>query len=211
MERSGAPSLLPILRSRQQAELLAWLFDDPDREASLADLSRRLGVPMSSVHREIERAERAGLLVSRRIGQTRLVRANKQSRFLAPLRELLVMSFGVQARLADILRAIPGIESAYIFGSWAARYAGVDERHPVADVDVLLLGEPDRNAIYRAVAEVEPELGYPVQVTFRRADWIETGTDSFHDTVVSRPLIQILGADESATNGSAAATASFAH
>jgi DNA-binding transcriptional ArsR family regulator len=122
VERSPAPTLLPILRSRQQGEILAWLLDDADREASLTELSRRLRVPASSVHREIQRAERAGLIVSRRVGQTRLVRANKQSRFLAPLRQLLVMSFGAPERLASALSNVSGVQSAHIFGSWAARY-----------------------------------------------------------------------------------------
>ena len=143
VERSPAPTLLPILRSRQQGEILAWLLDDADREASLTELSHRLRVPASSVHREIQRAERAGLIVSRRVGQTRLVRANKQSRFLAPLRQLLVMSFGVPERLASALSNVSGVQSAYIFGSWAARYLDVSGFHPVGDIDLLVLGDPD--------------------------------------------------------------------
>ena len=61
VERSGSPELLPIFRSRHQAELLADILDDPDREQSLAELTERLGVPTASVHREIDRAERAGI------------------------------------------------------------------------------------------------------------------------------------------------------
>jgi len=211
VERTATPSLLPILRSQQQAEFLVWLLDDPEREASLAELSARLGIPVSSVHREVERAERAGLVISRRVGRTRLVRANGQSRFVAPLRELLVMSFGVPARLGEALAPIQGVESAFIFGSWAARYLGAVGSRPVGDVDVLILGAPERDQVYQAVAAVEPELGYPLQVTFRSLEWLETGTDSFHDTVVSRPLVQIIGADGRATSGSAAATHSVAH
>jgi DNA-binding transcriptional ArsR family regulator len=186
VERSPAPALLPILRSRQQGEILTWLLDDPDREASLAELSHRLDVPISSVHREVQRAEQAGLVASRRVGKTRIVRANKQSRFLAPLRQLLVMSFGVPDRLAEALRDIRGVDAAYIFGSWAARYMNQAGARPVGDVDLLVLGDPDRDMVYTRVAEAEPELGYPIQVTFRPSDWLTTGSDSFHDTVVSR-------------------------
>jgi DNA-binding transcriptional ArsR family regulator len=211
VEKSPTPSLLPILRSQQQAEILAWLLDDPDREVSLVELAKRLGVPVSSVHREIERAEAAGIVVSRRVGQTRLVRANRQSRFFAPLRELLVMAFGAPARLSRALGSIPGVEGAYIFGSWAARYSGIGGSRPVGDLDLLVLGSAEREAVYRAVTEVEAELGYPVQVTFRGADWLEAGRDAFHDTVVSRSLVQILGTDDRATNGSAASMASVAH
>lgn len=195
VDRNPAPPLLPILRSRQQAELLAWLLDDPEREASLGELSLRLDIPTSSVHREVGRAERAGLVVSRRVGRTRLVRVNKQSRLVAPLRELLLMTFGVPGRLRQVLGPIPGVESAYIFGSWAARYLDVIGSRPVGDIDVLVLGTPDRDEVYRAATGVDPEFGYPVQITIRSADWLEAGAGSFHDTVASRPLLQIVGAE----------------
>ncbi|MCU1485591.1 MAG: MarR family transcriptional regulator, partial [Actinomycetia bacterium] len=63
--RAATPSLLPIFRSRQQAELLADVLGDPSREESISDLATRLGIPLPSVHREIERAEKAGLVTSR--------------------------------------------------------------------------------------------------------------------------------------------------
>jgi hypothetical protein len=65
--------------------------------------------------------------------------------------------------------------------------------------------------VYNKITEVEPELGHPIQVTFRPGDWLESGTDSFHDTVVSRSLVQIVGVGERARNEAAAVTASVAH
>ena len=73
VDRQPAPSLLPILRSQQQGEILALLLGDPDLELSLTEIAQRTGAPQPSVHREIERAERAGLVTSRKIGNTRLV------------------------------------------------------------------------------------------------------------------------------------------
>jgi len=184
--------LLPILRSRQQGQLLAWILDDPERECSLTELSRQLKIPAPSVHREVERAEATGVVISRMVGRTRLVKANPASRFFAPLRELLVMSFGVPDRLHGALTGIPGISGAHIFGSWAARFLQVGGTRPIGDIDLLVLGSPNRDAVYQAVAEVAPDLGHPVQVTFRPGDWLATSSDSFRTTVASRPLLQIL-------------------
>ena len=79
MERHPAPPLLPILRSQQQAQILALLLGDPDLELSLTEISQRTGAPHPSVHREVQRAEQAGLVTSRKVGNTRLVRANTDS------------------------------------------------------------------------------------------------------------------------------------
>ena len=162
-----------------------------DLELSLTDLATRLDVPYPSVHREVERAEAAGLLISRKIGNTRLVRANTASPYFAGLADVLTKAFGVPAVLAEAFRPVDGISEAYLFGSWAARYLGVEGQRPVADIDVLVLGEPDRDELYRRVDEASVRLGRAVQVTIREARWLATGGGSFHDTIANRPMVPI--------------------
>lgn len=185
------PSLLPIMRSQQQGEILALLLGDPDLELSLSQLSERTGTPYPSVHREIERAERAGLVASRKVGQTRLVRANTESPYYAGLAEVLTRAFGVPAVIARLLEPVAGIEEAYIYGSWAARHAGQPGQRPVGDIDVLILGEPDRDRLYAALQVAEQRLGRQVEVTIREAGWLDSGAGGFHDTVASRPLVRL--------------------
>lgn len=191
MDRTPAPSLLPIFRSRQQAELLALLLGDPGLELSLTDLAERTGVPYPSVHREIERAEAAGILVSRKIGNTRLVQANVDSPYFAGLADVLTKAFGVPAVLARTLGGIEGISAAFVYGSWASRYASEEGKRPVGDIDLLVLGNPDRDQLYAELQRAEERLGRPVHVTIRAADWLARGEGSFHDTVTSRPMAAI--------------------
>ena len=191
MDRTPAPSLLPILRSQQQAEILAFLLGDPELELSLTEIASRTGAPHPSVHREIQRAKVAGLVTSRKIGNTRLVRANTESPYYAGLADVLTRAFGVPAVIADALRDLDGVEEAFLYGSWAARHAGETGVRPVGDIDVLVIGEPDRDALYAALAGAEKRLGRPVQATIREPGWIASGEGSFHDTVSSRPLLRL--------------------
>jgi len=191
VDRQPAPSLLPILRSQQQGEILALLLGDPDLELSLTEIAARLGVPHPSVYREIQRAEQAGLVTSRKIGNTRLVRANTASPYYSGLAEILTRAFGVLAVLAEALRNVNGIAAAYIYGSWAARYEGQPGQRPVGDIDVLILGEPDRDQLYASLSTAEERLARPVQATIRDRDWLESGSGAFHDTITSRPLVRL--------------------
>ena len=191
MDKSPPPPLLPILRSQQQAELLALLLGDPDLELSVSELSERSGVPYASVHREIERAEAVGLVVSRRVGRTRLVRADVTSPYFVGLADVLTKAFGVPAVVAAALGDVPGVERAVLYGSWAARFSGEAGARPVGDIDVLVLGDPDRDMLYGAASDLEHRLGRPVQLTIREANWLETGSGSFHDTVTSRPVVEV--------------------
>jgi predicted nucleotidyltransferase len=129
--------------------------------------------------------------VTRKVGNTRLVRANTASPYYAGLAEVLTRAFGIPAVLAEALLPVRGIAAAYIYGSWAARHEGQTGQRPVGDIDVLILGEPDRDQLYAVLSDAEERLGRPVQATIRDAGWLDTGSGAFHDTVTSRPLLRL--------------------
>ena len=191
VDRQPAPALLPILRSQQQGEILALLLGDPGLELSLTEIAARTGAPHPSVYREIQRAEQAGLVTTRKMGNVRLVRANTASPYYPGLADVLTRAFGVPAVLAEVLRPVGGIAAAYIYGSWAARHEGQAGQRPVGDIDLLVLGEPDRDRLYDALSTAEERLGRPIQATIREPAWLDSGTGAFHDTVVSRPLLKL--------------------
>ena len=155
------------MRSQQQGEILALLLGDPDLELSLTEISERAGAPHPSVYREIERAERTGLVTTRKVGNTRLVRANTASLYYDGLADVLTRAFGVPAVLSEVLKKVDRVVAAYIYGSWAARHAGEPGQRPVGDIDVLILGDADRDQLYDALSAAEQRLGRPVEATIR--------------------------------------------
>jgi DNA-binding transcriptional ArsR family regulator len=191
VDRQPTPTLLPILRSQQQGEILALLLGNPELELSLTEIAARTGAPHPSVYREIQRAEQAGLVTTRKLGNTRLVRANTASPYYAGLSEVLTRAFGPPSVLAEALREVEGITAAYIYGSWAARHEGQPGPRPVADIDLLVLGDPDRDQLYTAISAAEKRLGRPVQATIRDPTWLQSGSGAFHKTVTSRSLVML--------------------
>jgi predicted nucleotidyltransferase len=186
--------LLPLLRSRPQVEVLTLVLLNPGQEWSLTSLASHTGTSVSWVQREITRAEQAGVVSSRRLGNVRLVRA-ADSPLTDPLTELLLRSFGPRQVLAEELQDVEGIERAYLFGSWAARYAGEAGRPP-ADLDVLVIGAPDRDELDVAAQRAERRLAREVNVTIRSSTWWREGTDGFHTDVTRRPLVPVFGEEE---------------
>lgn len=191
VDKSPSPSLLPIFRSQQQAELLALVLGDPTAERSLVQLAQRTGIPYASVHREVERAEAAGLVASRLVGRTRLIRADDSSPYFAGLADVLMKAFGVPWVLGQSLAAVGGIDAAFVYGSWAARFLGEEGTRPVGDIDLLVLGAPDRDELYAAASSAEQRLGRAVQVTIRATDWLAEGSGTFHATVTARPMVPV--------------------
>lgn len=186
-----APPLLPILRSGVQARLLTALLLDPEREFSVSDLADISQTSVPTAVREVDRAEQAGIIRSRNVGRTRLVTANTRSFAYEPLRELLLRAFGPLSVVTEKFANLDGVDRLFIFGSWAARYAG-DSGHEPRDVDVLIVGTPDRGSAYDAAERAERRLHRPVQVTIRTAEqWEKPGADPFLVEVQRRPIVEI--------------------
>jgi predicted nucleotidyltransferase len=191
--RSGAPVLAPTFRSRTQGDLLALTLLHPDQEWTVSDLARLLGVPLTTAQSEVGRLADGGVLATRKVGRSRVVRANLSSPSVAPLTQLTLVTFGPQTVVAEEFAGL-GAERVVVFGSWAARYHGETGDLP-ADIDVLVVGDGiDRADLYRAAERAEARLRMPVNPVMRPAgSWDEPGKDALLVQIKSRPYVNATG------------------
>ncbi len=169
LEKLYAP--VPLFRSDGQAAILQSLRLTQDG-VSLTALAERTGLAISHVHGEVERLELAGIVRSHRVGRTRLVSLDPESPIAEEVASLVDKLLGVESLLAAALARVPGIESALVFGSWAARRSGLVGPDP-GDVDVLVIGDPDPDDLFDVLREVERVAGRPVNAVVRRpGEWL---------------------------------------
>lgn len=188
--RTEAPLLAPIFRSEGQARLLSTLLLGDD-ELSVTELAARTGSAYPSVHREVTRLLDAGILAERQVGRTRLIRANAGSPLVRPLREILLVATGPVALLAEELSVIAGVESAFLYGSFAARASGVEGAAP-NDIDLMVIGTPDPDLIYGACDRVEELVSRPVNPTILTPEEAQQAS-GFLEQVRSSPTIPVIG------------------
>ena len=190
--RTPPPALLPLLRSHVQGELLALLYLHPDSEYSLTDAAKHIGVTPRAVHAEASRLVASGLILDRRVGNTRMLRAADGTPLTRPLTDLLAVTYGPLPVLTDAFRSVLGVLRVYIYGSWAARYSGEIGTVPV-DVDVLVIGTSDLDDLEEVARRSEPVLGREVNIRRVRPQlWDAEGApDPFLDSVRSKPLVEL--------------------
>ena len=190
MKTTVEASLLPILRSRGQAEILCAILTNPNREWTLGQLAKVSGQSLPTVQREIERAETAALVESRRLGRQRLVKAGP-SPIAIMLANLLLMSYGPKFVIAEEFAGIKGIVHLFIFGSWAARYEGV-EGFPPQDIDVLVIGNVDFSEVTNASIAASKKLQIDVNPSIQSHTWWKNKTGSgFRKEIDRRPIVEI--------------------
>lgn len=194
--RTAPPVLLPLLRSQVQGDVLAAVYLSPEAEFSVTDLARHSGASVKAVAHEVARLVDAGLLADRRAGNLRLVRRGPDTPLTRPLTDLLAVTYGAVPVLTTALSGIPGVDAAYVYGSWAARYRG--EPGPIpGDVDVIVVGTADLDVLDEVARDAGRRLGREVSIhRVGPASWADPpAKDTFLASVRTRPLVELDLAD----------------
>lgn len=160
--------LAELFSSRVRAAVLALVLPRPHLRFSLTDLSRRLGLPVSSLQHECYKLTRLGLLRDERVGNARLYRPDPSWPLLEPLTALAVRAMPLEDALHGAVEGVPGLEGAWVSGDLAS------PRAPVYVVVLGSLGVDELDALFdRCRVALVPvtgatriELAY-----FRPADW----------------------------------------
>jgi predicted nucleotidyltransferase len=178
---------LPLFRSPEQERLLGELFVFADSAISLTELASRAGTSLGGAHKEVERLESSGLVKTTPVGRSRLIEANESSPVYPDLRGLLLKTLGPEPLLRSALTDVDGIREAFIYGSWAD-----PARRSPADIDVLVVGEPDVGAVYDAASAVETEVGRPVNITVRSPIEWDDVDGAFERAIRSGPRVRLI-------------------
>jgi hypothetical protein len=124
------------------------------------------------------------------MGRQRLVKAGP-SQIAIMLANLLLWSYGPKFVIAEEFAGIKGIDRLFIFGSWAARYHGVDG-YPPQDLDVLVIGDANLSDVFQAAHAASNKLQLEVNPKLVSHTWWENKKGSgFRMEIERRPIVEI--------------------
>lgn len=112
--------LLPVMRSDLIVRLLTRLLVG-EVEENQRELATALGVsepPMSAAAKAVCAT---GVVEVVQRGRAKYLRADPSSPIYQPMRDLITVAAGPAVLIGRALAHVPGVDRAYIFGSWAAR------------------------------------------------------------------------------------------
>jgi hypothetical protein len=187
---TAPPRLAPIFRSDTQLHILGATYLEPERHFTIPELVERSRRPQPTVAREVERLVEAGLLETELRSGRRSVWANTISPIFNELHSILLKTIGPKAVLETQLRGLLGVDRALIYGSWARRYHGQPGPLP-QDVDLMVVGSADVDAIRREADSASRKLSRDVNVTVLTADEWDTSPTGFVRHLRSEPLVEL--------------------
>jgi len=133
-----------------------------NREARVyvRQLAAELDADSTNLSRELARLAQDGFLRAEQEGRQLYYSVNRSYPYLKPVFALLQGSVGIEPALKRALQPVGGIESAWIYGSFAK-----GEADAASDIDLLIVGQPDQALLSQEVRKAEKLLRREVSYT----------------------------------------------
>ena len=191
MRNSGA---LDALLPKTRQGILAAILVQPGKAWYVSELARRMGVPSSSLQRELQDLTDAGILNSHRQGRMVYYQANPDSPLFHDLRGLLLKTAGLVDVLRDELEPVAArITLAWVYGSIAT-----GQERSESDIDLMVIGSVSPADLALPLRRARELLGRQINPTvysvteFNRK---RNSQDHFVSQVLASPRLLVLGND----------------
>jgi DNA-binding transcriptional ArsR family regulator len=190
----NSPTLDALLPKTRQGILAATLVQ-PEKAWYVSELARRMGVPPSSLQRELRDLTAAGILKSHRQGRMVYFQANTDSPIFSELRGLMLKTAGLVDVLADALQPLAAkLRQVFVYGSIASSSEQSD-----SDIDLMVVGTvspaelaiPLRHARELLGREINPTVYTPAEFAKKRR-----AKDHFLTRVLDKPRLFVLGSSD---------------
>jgi predicted nucleotidyltransferase len=179
------------MRSKVRQRLLGYYFTNPSARHHLRDLAEKLDVDPSNLSKELARLAREGLFRSEVSGHQKYFQLNRDYPLFSEVRGIVAKTFGAVPLLAQSLTKIAGIREAYLYGSFAQ-----NQQTAASDIDVLVIGKPDSDALEQIVRKLERQLGREINYTVLTPKELQlrrSGKDAFIENVWHNKRVPLIG------------------
>ncbi len=145
-----------LITSKMRIRILMRLFLNPDQQAYLRGLADEFGASTSQVSEELQHLSEAGLLKSQKEGRQVNYQANLNHPLFPELQSMVKKSLGMDQILESILERLGNLKVAYLIDDYAQ---GKD----TGLIDLLLVGDIDRDSLDDLVAKTEKYIGRKIR------------------------------------------------
>jgi DNA-binding transcriptional ArsR family regulator len=186
---------LDALLPKTRQGILAALLVQPDKTWYVSELARRMGVPSSSLQRELRDLTAAGILKTHRQGRMVYFQANSDSPIFPDLRGLLLKTAGLVDVLAEVLKPLVAkMRIAFVYGSVASGSEQSD-----SDIDLILVGTLTPAELALPLRRARELLGrdiHPTVYTLAEFRKKQTAKDHFLTRVLDKPKLFVIGSGD---------------
>lgn len=142
--------LKKLLGSRTRINILKLFIFNPDKEYYIREIERLIKEPFDPLRMELRRLEDIGLLKSHTSGRQKYYGINLDHILFPDIKSIILKTVGIGDLLRDTLSRKDGIQTAFIYGSYAK-----DLEHADSDIDILVIGDITSKELQSIFSDIE--------------------------------------------------------
>lgn len=145
-----------LITSKMRVRILMRLFLNPEQESYIRELADEMDVSSSQVSEELKNLSATGLLHTKKNGRQINYMANQNHPLYPELHSMVRKSLGMDQILESIVERLGNLKIAYLIDDYAQ---GKD----TGLIDLLLVGDVDRNSLEDLVKKTEKYIGRKIR------------------------------------------------
>jgi len=182
-----------LFSSKLRIKLLDVFLRSPNARFYIRELERKIKEEAKNVSRELKNLEALGLLISEKQGNLKYYSVNENFFLYPELKAVIFKTTGVQGLLKEALERLKGIETAFIYGTYAT-----GKESESSDVDIMIIGKPDLTELNEVISDLEEKLNREINyMCFDQEEFKERrkAGNAFINEVLSGEKIMLKGSD----------------
>ncbi len=179
-----------VIRSKITKKLLNYFFLNEDERFYINEIAKIIKEDPKNVHTKLIELKEQGILDDEFQGNQRYFFINKNYPLLKEYRNIVLKKIGFEKILKERLEKIKGIDSIYIFGSYAD-----NKLSPESDIDLLIIGDFDTLELQKHLLEIQRLSGREinsVELAKKEFDKKMKEKDFFLGNIFSKKYIKII-------------------
>ncbi len=180
-----------LITSKTRVKLLTLFLMNPDKEMYIRELVRNTEENINSIRRELSNLEETGILTSKRQGNQKYYKINKKMPIYNELASIILKTEGVAKVLQEKILEIGDIETAFIYGSFAKKEAGIH-----SDIDLFIIGTVNEKKMIINIKRLEENFSREINYVLFKPEEIKKrikDKDPFVSNVLKEPKVMLIG------------------
>ena len=178
------------LRSKTTQKILNLFFLNEKEKFYINELAEKIKEDPANVHKKLIELKKEGVLSDEFSGKERYFFLNTKYPFLKEYKKIILKRLGFEKILKEKLNKLKGIDSVYIFGSYAKNRLSLE-----SDIDILIVGDFDTLKLQKTLLEIQKLTGREInsiELTKKEFEKRKKKKDELLADIFSSKYIKIL-------------------
>jgi predicted nucleotidyltransferase len=178
------------LKSKISQKILNLLFLNENERFYVNELAKNIDEDPSNVYKKLIELKKQNIISDEFSGKERFFFLNKNYPLLKEYKSIVLKGVGFEKNLKEGLEKIEGVDSAYIFGSYARNNLSEE-----SDIDILVVGNFNAVELLEIISKIQKMSGREINVVdFSKKEFDEKlkNKDNLLKDIFSNKYIKII-------------------